>query len=254
MWLRLRQIALVARDIEAVVADFHAVFGFEVGFVDPGVGVFGLENRILPVGSQFLEVVSPITEGTAGGRYLERRGGDGGYMVILQCDEHGPRKKRISELGIRKVVEMDRPEHGIMQLHPKDTGGSFLEIDWHRDQAADGAWPPAGEDWRRAVRTERVGGIGGVHIQGADPRRIGERWGEIFEIPLVDDVAGTPSLRLENAVVTFGPALDGRGEGLAAVDLLARDRRAITAAARQRNCLGDDGTVSICGVRFRLVD
>ncbi len=40
----------------------------------------------MPVGKNFLEVVAPIREGTAGGRDLKRRGGDGVYMVITQVD------------------------------------------------------------------------------------------------------------------------------------------------------------------------
>ncbi len=34
----------------------------------------------------FLEVVSPVTAGTTAGRLLEKRGVDGGYMIILQTD------------------------------------------------------------------------------------------------------------------------------------------------------------------------
>src|SRR5436309_8781228 len=105
MWLRLRQIALVAERIEPVVEDLRAVFGIEVAHRDPAVAQFGLENAVFPVGNQFLEVVAPVKDATAAGRYLERRGGDGGYMVILQCDDHGPRKRRVEELGIRKVIE-----------------------------------------------------------------------------------------------------------------------------------------------------
>ena len=96
MWIRLRQIALVARDLDQITKDLHNVLGLEVGFRDPDVKVFGLQNALFPVGSQFIEVVSPIKEGTAGGRYLERRAGDGGYMVITQCDDHAPRKKRVN--------------------------------------------------------------------------------------------------------------------------------------------------------------
>src|SRR6185437_8780205 len=63
MWLRLRQIALVARQLAPVVD--RDVFGLEVAYRDPGVEAFGLENAVLPVGNQFLEVVAPIREGTA---------------------------------------------------------------------------------------------------------------------------------------------------------------------------------------------
>ena len=92
MWLRLRQIALVANKLAPVQADLEAVLGIAVCYRDPGVGHFGLENALFPIGNELLEVVAPIKENTAGGRYLERRGGDSGYMVITQCDEHAPRR------------------------------------------------------------------------------------------------------------------------------------------------------------------
>lgn len=44
MWLRLRQIALVAHKLAPVVQDMHDVFGLEVGYRDPGVKTLGLEN------------------------------------------------------------------------------------------------------------------------------------------------------------------------------------------------------------------
>ena len=66
------------------------MLGLEVAFNDPGVATFGLRNAVLPVGTQFIEVVSPTTEGTAAGRQLERLGGDGGYMVISHTDDQAP--------------------------------------------------------------------------------------------------------------------------------------------------------------------
>ena len=78
--IRLRQVALVVHDLDAVVADLGRLLGLEVAFNDPGVEMFGLRNAVLPVGTQFIEVVSPITAGTAAGRQLERLGADGGYM------------------------------------------------------------------------------------------------------------------------------------------------------------------------------
>ena len=90
MWLRIRQIALIARELAPVVDDIRDVFGLEVAYRDPQVAAFGLESAVFPVGNQFLEVVAPTREGTPGGRYLDRRNGDGGYMVICQCDDQAP--------------------------------------------------------------------------------------------------------------------------------------------------------------------
>lgn len=256
MWLRLRQIALIARELAPVVDDLRAVLGIEVGYRDPGVGVFGLENALLPIGDQLLEVVAPIQPGTAGGRFLDRRGGDGGYMVITQCDDHAPRRRRVDELGVRIAHQFERPTFRNMQLHPKDTGGSFFEIDEQLGPGAhdpDGPWDPAGGDaWKAARRTHLVTGIAGAEIQADDPVSVAARWSEIAELPLVRDLSGNPSIQLEDATVRFVPVADGRGEGLGGIDLRVADRERLLSAAKGRGCYVDDGQVLICGTRMYL--
>lgn len=255
MWLRLRQVALVARRLEPVVEDLRAVFGVEVAHRDPAVGAFGLENAVFPVGDQFLEVVAPVKEDTAAGRYLERRGGDGGYMVILQCGDHGPVKERVERLGIRKAIEDDTAEYRLLQLHPKDTGGSFLEIDEQvgGTEAPGGPWMPAGPDWQRAARTDVVAGIAAAEVQGPDPTALAARWAEVLDLPVGDD-AGRPTLRLHGATLRFVPDADGRGEGLGAVDLVAADAERALAIAKERDRYDQAaGAIAVGGVRFRLV-
>ncbi len=85
--MRLRQIALVAQDLQKARADIVAVLGLGADYADPGVGHFGLENAVWPIGDTFLEVVSPKQAGTTAGRLLDKRGGDGGYMTIFQVDD-----------------------------------------------------------------------------------------------------------------------------------------------------------------------
>lgn len=255
MWLRIRQIALIARELAPVVDDIRDVFGLEVAYRDPQVAAFGLENAVFPLGNQFLEVVAPTREGTAGGRYLDRRNGDGGYMVICQCDDQAPRKRHTTELGIRKALEHDEPEFRIMQLHPRDTGGCFLEIDEQiGDTAPDGPWVPAGRNWKSAVRTEVVCGIAAAEIQTPDPADLAARWGQIVELPVEANAGGQPSLRFDNANVRFIKDTDGRGEGLGGVDLVVADRAHLLASAERRGRRVSDDLVNICGVRFRLVE
>jgi hypothetical protein len=59
MWLRLRQIALVAQDLATIETQLNAVLGIQVCYRDAGVGHYGLENALLPIGNQILEVVAP---------------------------------------------------------------------------------------------------------------------------------------------------------------------------------------------------
>jgi hypothetical protein len=186
-----------------------------------------LRNAVLPIGTQFVEVVSPTQEGTAAERQLERLGGDGGYMVICHTDDHAPVRDRVERLGIRKVLEADEHGYKIMQLHPSDTGGSFLEIDFQPGgEDPNGPWMPAGPNWQRAVHTDVADGIAGVELRVPDADKVAARWGEILALP-VDDGA----IALDNATVQF---IEGSG-GLTAVDVKSR---------------GQD-THTICGVDFR---
>ena len=97
--IRMRQICLVARQLAPVVEQIQSVLELPVCHRDPGVGKYGLENALFPIGDKFLEVVAPVRDGTTAGRYLDRRGGDGGYMVITQCDDLAPRRQRCEALS-----------------------------------------------------------------------------------------------------------------------------------------------------------
>ena len=256
MWLRLRQIALIVQDADAVAADLAALFGLEVAFEDEHLpGAYGLQNRLLPVGTQFLELCSPIRENTAGGRYLERRGGDGGYMVICQCDEHAPRKARVKELGIRVVAQRDNEASCLMQLHPQDTGGSFLEIDWHAGpDDSPPLWTHAirGEWWKK-MHTERVKAIAGAELQDPEPAKLAQRWSDILQEPVTRDGDGNPVIAIDNATLRFVTCADGRPPGLGGIDLATEDLEAVRAAAAKHGVLREDGLVVIGGLRIRLV-
>jgi hypothetical protein len=252
MWLRLRQIALVAHDLDPVVDDLRFVFGLGRPFNDPGVATFGLRNAVLPAGQQFIEVVAPVRDGTAGGRYLERRNGDSGYMVICQCDDHAPVKARIDALGVRKVVEHDSEHYRIMQLHPRDTGGSFLEIDVQvGGEDLDGPWEPAGPEWQRE-RTHELVAITAAEIQGDDPQALAHRWSEIVGLPVVTSASDAHTISLANAAVRFVPVDDGRGEGLGGIDVTVGDAATVLARAEARGRRTGVGSVSIGGLRIAV--
>lgn len=254
--LRLRQIALVAHELEPVVSALTDVFAFGTPYNDPGVDVFGLHNAVIPAGHQFIEVVAPIREGTAGGRYLERRGGDGGYMVILQCDDHPSVKARVDALGVRKVVEHDNDHYCIMQLHPRDTGGSFLEIDvQHGGEPMDGPWEPAGPDWQ-ANRTDTLVAVTAAEIQADDPAARAARWSAILGRPVTGS-GDAPVVALDNAELRFVGVSDGRGEGLGGIDVgVAPDRLgAVLARAASRGLTNpeDPSMVRAAGMRIRVL-
>ena len=251
-YLRLRQICLVASELEPVVDDLCAVFGVKVCHRDPEVGQFGLHNALMPFGSSFLEVVAPQRDGTAAGRYLERRQGDGGYMVILDSEALPRWRSHVAAIGVRIAAPLALGDYEGMQLHPRDTGGALLEINSTLNGASlEGPYWPAGPHWRDAVATDRVSGIAGAVLQGDDPAALARKWGEILQRPATQEQADW-QVQVDNATLRFVDATDGRGEGLAAVTVRARDADAIRATAKARGLSHDASSVTVCGVRFEL--
>ena len=245
--MRLRQVALVARELEPVVADLCSVLGLEVAYHDPDVAVFGLRNALLPVGSQFLEVVSPMRHGTTAGRLLAKRGGDGGYMVILQVDDLVAERARLAALGVRIAWEVTLPDAATIHLHPRDVGGAIVSLD---TMASRDDWRWAGPSWRRAVRTDVVRGIVGVAVQAFDPAAMAARWAEVLARPLRVSGDGAPEVALEEAGwIRFVPVGDGRGEGVCALALDVADPDDLRVRARTRGCCTGSGHVLLGGVR-----
>ena len=260
MWIRLRQICVVASDLNKTGLDIGAVLGLEACYIDPGVTRWGLKNTLWPIGNQFLEVVTPTAEDTTAGRYMARRGGaDTGYMVITHVDDVPRRIARANELGVRVAFEHHVPEegqHGV-QLHPADTGGALFEFDqmlMERGDEVGGPWNPAGRHWKPFVRTELVERITAAVLQSPDPDVLARRWADIAEAELTRNAAGHAVLEFENAHLRFVPETDGRGEGLSGLDIEVTDRDAVLAGARSRGCYVSDDEVEVGGLRINLLD
>ena len=247
MWIR--QVALVARELEPVVEDLRAVLGLEVAYRDPGVATFGLRNAVLPVGDSFLEVVSPVEPGTTAGRLLEKRGGDGGYMVIVQTTDMADAQRRVEALGARIVWSIDLGDAAAIHLHPRDVGSAILSLDEMRPKES---WRWAGPDWQAAVRRERVQTITGVELQCTDPEQTAKRWAGVLGTALTTTLADAIELRLGATRVRFVSEQDERGEGLVAVLLRAADSQAALATARERGLQVTGSAIALCGLRLCL--
>jgi hypothetical protein len=145
MYLRLRQICLVAPHLEPVIGDIAGIMGLNVCYRDGNVAKYGLENALLPVDTILLEVVAPFQVGTAAGRFLDKTGGRGGYMAIFCCDDPDARGRHAATLGVRTANVIDHPPYHGVQLHPRDCRAAFIEFN-HTDGSDDilGPYPPAG--------------------------------------------------------------------------------------------------------------
>ena len=257
MTLQLRQICLVAKKLEPVIQDLTAVLGINRCFVDPGVGAFGLENTLMPIGRNFLEVVAPIEENTAGGRYLERRNGDGGYMVITQADSAETQqtvRQNALDNGVRVAHETIREDWNLCQLHPGDLKAAFLEIESDLYNDFNGHWNPVGGlGWEDKVNQDITVDYQGVELQSSDPLELAELWGKVAGLPIQRN-GSEFTMDLNNVTIRFVEEEDGRGPGLGGLDILVHNREHILREAENRDCFVSEERVDICGTRWYLRD
>lgn len=270
--MRLRQVALVAEDLHETEKRLEHLLGLDPGYHDPGIIKFGLDNWVATIGDTFLEVVSPVQENTTAGRYLERRGGDGGYMVILQVEDLEAARSRLEGVGARIVwtARGDGDDGEVTQglhVHPRDCGGAILSVDVAEPTDA---WVWAGAGWQRKS-SPALAQICGVEIQTEDPRAMSRRWCELLGVEASEGTSpdGRPAWILDlpggdlgtsstPGSVRFVAAEDGRGDGVSAVDFRVTAPEEV---ARRAGDLGLDleGEGSArwlddTGVRFVFVD
>jgi hypothetical protein len=214
---RLRQVALVARDCDRVAGELRQAFGLAEPFHDPGVGRFGLTNAVFAVGDTFLEVVAPARPDTTAGRYLERRGGDGGYMAIFQVPDLPAARRRVAGLGVRVVWTADLPDIAGTHLHPRDVPGAIVSLDW-ADPAESWRW--AGPSWTGRAPEHSSGGVRGLTVEVNGPPAAARRWAAVLGIAVSGGgQASVVELPESGQWLRFVPARAARGEGIAAITI-----------------------------------
>jgi len=255
--MKLRQVVFVCKDLESNAKELCETLGIDIAYRDPGVGKWGLANVVCPTGHDFLEIVSPTQEGTSAGRYIQRRKGDGGYMVILQVPDAIKERERIAALGVRAVEKKDMAEYKYTHFHPSDTAGVLLSIDQTVAPAGTDAklwWPPASKDWLPHSKSNVTNGLGGVEIQASDPDAAAALWSKILNRPVDGDI-----IRLDDeGEIRFVPIADDRGPGVSAYDIKTVDRDTVLARARKRHhprphIPSSPTQIVLCGCRINLV-
>jgi Glyoxalase-like domain len=176
--LRLRQAVLVARDLDAVVEALRVRLPLGDPFHDPDVSQFGVRNAVNPLGDTFVEVISPVEEGTAAGRHLERLGGDGGYMVMFQVDDIAAARERIARLGVRVVFDNEVDGDIDIHLHPADVPGAIVAVD---RMALPASWRWAGPAWEATTPAETgPGRVTGATLTAREPTTLATTWAAVL--------------------------------------------------------------------------
>ena len=191
--IRLRQVVIAARDLDATVGRLCADLGLRVCFNDPSVAEFGLRNALLTVGDQFIEVVSPLANATdtAAGRLLDRRQAEAtAYMVMFEVDDLDQRMATLTAAGVRTVWSGDLVAIRGRHLHPGDIGGAIVSLD---ETDPKGSWHWAGPNWTAHSDNSVVGAIAGYTIGVDDPATVTRRWSQFGLTTGVHFIEGTNS-------------------------------------------------------------
>jgi hypothetical protein len=249
-YLRLRQICLAAPRLENTVDDIKSIFGVEVCYRDPNVAPYGLENALIPIGTNFLEVVAPLRDGTAAGRFISRTRGHGGYMAIFQASDPRRRQAHAKSIGVRTAHEIEREAYQSAQLHPRDCRAAFIELGHSTEgDERNGTWWPAGPHWKDFVRTSDTLQMLGIELESPQPVDLAAHWASILETT-VTQIDNTPTIRLEDMAIQF---IDGPEEVLGAIKLQVKESAQTLERALACGLRVQQDSFHLGGVNFRVI-
>lgn len=273
MGLRLRQVVLVGRNKAETLAalrialDLTPVHGSgdlspyglpAMGPMSEGgrkvLADLGVENLIFAAGSDFIEVMFPTRPDGATVSFMERRGGDTGYMLVLQADDVERYEALAEKEGVRISHKANFPQYLDLHLHPRDCGGALLSVARHLpDNVAGGPWYPAGMAWETMPESTAVSAVVGAEMLSPDPQTLAQRWGRLLDLP-VEQQGEKWVIQLDDGVLRFGPGVNGQKEGFYGIDLEVRNRARVAEGLRRAGLVAERDCFKLSGMTVRLVD
>jgi hypothetical protein len=239
---RIRQLVFASLNREDIET-LRYVLGLGDGFVDPGVAEFGLTNGVFSLGDQFLEVVVPVQDNTAAGRFVARSQGVGGYMAIFQTDNLERVRQAADERNIRRVWNIDLPEISASHLHPADIGAGIVSIDEARPAES---WRWGGPNW---ASTAKPGVLTRLDVVAMDPEAMSEKWGAVLNIAPIQVRPDIWQLKLSGGAIHF---IKGDRDHLSAYHIAHPDPAACLQRAAARGLAYEGDSLVFAGVRIDL--
>ena len=232
---RVRHFVIAAQDLDGTCDELARMLDVELIPKPPGANeptvAFGFRTRMIRVGTTLIEVVSPIREKHQLQDFFVERGGDGGFMVVMQTYDDDALLARAAAAGHKLAFEIPNfmGQH-LMQFDYKTFGTRF---EFYKYTPEDNWWgnplhgayndPKAAED------------ILGAEVAVENPAAIAETAAATF----VGKLDGASLTFIDRRVDFVEPV--GQARGLTALYLKARDRSRVGTSA------------TIANVEFRFV-
>ena len=151
--LRLRQVAVLVRDLDAALVRWGDMFGlratkrFQVSFTDLEIAVLPLLGR-----DTFVELAQPTGPGASSQRFLDRYG-EGIYLTIYEIADSLATDSHLAGQGARFTSSRQTANYtnlgfNSIWLHPAGFMGAFTQLS--QVLSPDNPWPPAGDGWYTA--------------------------------------------------------------------------------------------------------
>ena len=148
--LRLRQIAVLVRDLDAAVDQWRELFGlrptkrFQISFTDLEIAVLPLAGR-----DTFIELAQPTGPDAPAQRFLNRYG-EGLYLTIYEIADSLAMDAHLAQQGARFTTSRQTANYvnlgfNSIWLHPAGFMGAFTQLS--QVLSPDNPWPPAGDQW-----------------------------------------------------------------------------------------------------------
>ena len=249
--MRLRQLVIATSEIDLLADSICDLFELRKTFSDPELLVFGLENVLIPLGDTFIELVTPVKENTSAERFIKKRGGDGGYMVIVDSIDLEKERKRLESAEMDIVWYENRKTSGIhaqsLHLHPKQVGGAILSID---NMNPTSSWLWAGTEWEKDINKSLVSHLCGVNICSATPDNLLSNWEKALGKKKSN---GCNSIHLEGSNINFVMNTQSQSEHVSAFQIHTSKKSNIEKRALSKGFVTSNN-IHLGGVDFLLVE
>ena len=123
---RIDHIAVVVKDLEAVVATYQHNFDLEKAGGGE-VPALGIHNAFLQIGDARIELMTPTSATGPVADFLEQRG-EGMYLLSLEVEDLGEAVARLQDTGARVRVAEGSTGQRLAFVSPKSTHGVLLQL------------------------------------------------------------------------------------------------------------------------------
>ena len=226
----IRHYVLATSGLEKVSAALQEFLGIPQGERHDMADILGFRNEMMKIGDTLLEMVQPVKPDHRLHRWLAERGGDAGYMIVLQTFDAEAFRARAEQERLRLTRDMQFRGQQMIQFDPRRFGTHFETYEY---SLPDGWW--GNPDGRNYGKSRVAREIVAAKVAVENPAEIAAQVGRLFESPVVGQTVTFASRKLR--------FVDARPpwRGLVGLDLQAIDR---ARAGDQRK---------ICGIDWRLV-